>query len=73
MIGNIKFLGLFLIIFFSCSRRDNNVDIGRELIYQNINILIDSIEQFDSDLMPVSHVSTKDFKNYKPVKNKKWK
>lgn len=57
----------FLILFCSCKIRDDKV-IGKELIIQNINVLLDSIECFDTSKMSVTKVSQKDFKNYKPVK-----
>lgn len=68
MIGNYKIVAiLVLILFCSCKKQDDK-EKGRELITQNINILIDSIECFDMSKMPVSNVSLKDFKSYKPVK-----
>ncbi len=74
MIGNFK-ISAFLIVFilfFSCNKQNClKNDEAKELIIKNINILIDSIESFDSSKIPISPVSIKDFKNYKTVKIEK--
>jgi hypothetical protein len=69
MIGNFKILGIIIILLLcSCKKQNGMVENGRELIKQNINVLIDSIDIFDTSKMPISKVSKKDFKNYKPIK-----
>ncbi len=67
MIKYLKTAVIIFVLFCSCKKQDS-MDIGREFITQNINILIDSINHFDISKMPVSEVSRKDFKNYKPIK-----
>lgn len=69
MIGKCSFY-VFILFFISCVKKQDNNIIGRELIKENINCLIDSVELLDPNLLPVSKVSTKDFPKYKPVKSK---
>ncbi|WP_316633062.1 hypothetical protein [uncultured Flavobacterium sp.] len=74
MIGNFKIIGIiFLFLIFSCKKQNGAIEDGRELITENINVLLDSVEFFDTSRMPVSSVSLKDFKKYKPVKIKQIK
>ena len=69
MIGNFKTLGIIItLLLLGCKKQNETEDSRRELIRQNINILIDSVDSFDINKMPVSQVSTKDFKNYKPIR-----
>lgn len=67
MIGNFKIVVIMVFILFCSCKKQNKEVVGRELINQNINILLDSIESFDVSKMRVKQVSIKDFKNYKPV------
>ena len=74
MIGNFRILVIIVpFLIFSCNRKNGIIQNGNELITQNINVLLDSIEIFDISKMPVSDVSTKDFKNYRAVKTKQIK
>jgi hypothetical protein len=68
MIQNFKISIIIVLVLFCSCKKQEDKDIGRELITQNINILIDSIESFDTSKMPEPNVSLKDFKNYKPIK-----
>jgi hypothetical protein len=55
MSSNLKvLLMLFSLILLSSCKQENISEIGRELITQNINILLDSIERFDTSKMPVA-------------------
>ena len=55
------FFVLFSLILFSSFKQEIKVDRGRELITQNINILLDSVERFDTSKIPAS-VEFKDVK-----------
>ncbi|WP_123955366.1 hypothetical protein [Flavobacterium cheongpyeongense] len=70
MIGNFKVLRIVIILLLLGCKKQNETEDSRKLITQNINVLIDSVESFDISKMPVSSVSHKDFKNYKPLKVK---
>lgn len=52
---------LFSLMFFSSCKQEIKIDSGRELIIQNINVLLDSVERFDTSKMPTSE----EFKNVK--------
>lgn len=58
------FFILFCLVLFSSCKQENIVESGRELIFQNINILLDSIESFDTSKMP----GPENFKDFKDVK-----
>ena len=45
---------LFNLILFSSCKQEIKVDSGRELITQNINVLIDSVGRFDTSKIPGS-------------------
>ncbi len=47
MAGKNYILGLVVTLFCFCNNHKKNDQIGKELISQNINILLDSIEHFD--------------------------
>lgn len=74
MIGNFKYIIIITMIAFSCRREENSIKVGKSIISQNINILIDSIERFDVNFINVKQVSTKkEFPNMHVIKNKKLK
>lgn len=67
MLRNLNVLFLFFnLILFLCCKHEIKVDRGRELITQNLNILIDSVESFDTSKFPVSE----EFKDVKVEKIK---
>jgi hypothetical protein len=70
MIGNFNTLTILIILLLLGCKKPNEELENRRLIRQNINVLIDSVESFDISKMPVSSVSRKDFKNFRPVKLK---
>ncbi|MBP4142829.1 hypothetical protein J3S90_13560 [Flavobacterium sp. P4023] len=52
---------LFSLMFFLSCKQEIKVDSGRELIIQNINVLLDSVERFDTSKMP----TPEEFENVK--------
>lgn len=53
MVGKLKILVLLFIFLFGSCKKQNNLAInGKQIITQNINILIDSIEGFDMSKIP---------------------
>ncbi|RTZ01459.1 hypothetical protein EKM02_05505 [Flavobacterium sp. RSP49] len=53
MDGKLKMIVLMaFVLFCSCKKQNNIKNNGKELIVQNINILIDSVEYFDMSKVP---------------------
>ncbi len=54
MDGKIIIIGLFTILLYNCKKKENIQENGKELIFRNINILLDSVERFDMSKVPPS-------------------
>lgn len=64
MVGKFKIIVVVFILFCSCKKQNDINDIGKDLIKQNINVLLDSVEGFDMSTLPPSP-------KFKNVKTKK--
>ena len=54
MDGKLIIIGLFTILLYNCNKKVNIQNIGKNLVAQNINILLDSVEGFDMSKIPPS-------------------
>lgn len=56
MVGNFKYLMAFLIYFslFSCQKNEKINELGNELILENLPVLLDNLDYFNTNDVPIS-------------------